>query len=96
MKLVIDGRTIRSESDLHDLLASKLDFGPYYGRNLNALRDRLSTDVERPVDLVWQYSAASRDMLGSELFEQIAALFVKVMKHDERFEPDERFTIRFE
>ncbi|EOG8017508.1 barstar family protein [Enterobacter ludwigii] len=28
---------------------ASLDFVPYYGRNLDALWDRLSTDVERPV-----------------------------------------------
>ncbi|MCK6885045.1 barstar family protein [Enterobacter roggenkampii] len=30
-------------------MSASLDFGPYYGRNLDALWDRLSTDVERPV-----------------------------------------------
>ena len=96
MKLVIDGRLIHNESDLHDLLAAGLDFGPYYGRNLDALWDRLSTDVERPLDLVWQYSARSREMLGNRTFERFAALLQEVMEQDERHEPGERFTVRFE
>ena len=45
MLLEIDGCEVRTEADLHILLARALDFGPYYGANLDALWDRLSRDV---------------------------------------------------
>ncbi|MEV7025641.1 barstar family protein [Kitasatospora sp. NPDC093558] len=82
MRVTVDGLTIRREADLHVLLARELDFGPYYGHNLNALWDRLSTDVERPVELVWQHSEASRAQLGAESFERIAALLERVVRQD--------------
>ncbi|MEY9872858.1 ribonuclease inhibitor [Streptacidiphilus sp. MAP12-33] len=96
MLVVIDGLLVRSEADLHEALARVLDFGPYYGRNLNALWDRLSTDVERPVELVWQHSAASKEAMGAEVFEKISSLLVRVMEQDESFGLEERLTLRFE
>ncbi|MEE1784134.1 barstar family protein [Streptomyces sp. SP17BM10] len=96
MRVTIDGPTIRSEADLHALLARELDFGPYYGHNLNALWDRLSTDVERPVELVWRNAEASRAQLGAELFGRVSALLERVVRQDEDFGLRERFTVRFE
>ncbi|GAA1235364.1 hypothetical protein GCM10009665_26910 [Kitasatospora nipponensis] len=95
MRVTIDGLTIHSEADLHRVLDRELDFG-YYGYNLNALWDRLSTDVERPVELVWQNSEASRTQLGVELFDRIAALLDRVVRQDENFGWQDRFTVRFE
>ncbi|MGQ4357915.1 barstar family protein [Streptomyces drozdowiczii] len=54
MRIAIDGTHIGSQADLHRFLAGPLDFGPYYGHNLSALWDRLSRDVERPVEIVWE------------------------------------------
>jgi ribonuclease inhibitor len=96
MRIVIDGARIHSESDLHDLLSMKLDFGPYYGRNLAALWDRLSTDVERPVELIWMNFKASKDLLGAETAEQIASVLTRVMEQDDSFGWDDKFTVRFE
>ena len=94
--VAIDGSLIRSESDLHDCLARELDFGPYYGRNLDALWDRLSTDVERPFEIVWEHSEASKSLMGVEVFERICSVLVRAMDQDESFGLEERFTVRFE
>jgi ribonuclease inhibitor len=96
VRITIDGSLIWSESDLHDFLVRKLDFGPYYGRNLDALWDRLSTDVERPVELVWESSEDSKDHLGIELFEKISSVLIRVMDQDESFGLDDKFTVCFE
>ncbi|MFI5590920.1 barstar family protein [Amycolatopsis sp. NPDC051758] len=95
MRVVIDGKAIRSEADLHDQLAGPLDFGPYYGRNLNALWDRLYRDVERPVELVWADAAVSEEHLGAELFATIAKLMTDVMAGDAEHPAENRFTVRF-
>lgn len=95
MRVVIDGKAIRTEADLHDQLAGPLDFGPYYGRNLNALWDRLYRDVERPVELVWADAAVSEENLGAELFATIAKLMTDVMADDTKYSPENRFTVRF-
>jgi ribonuclease inhibitor len=94
VKVVVDGRTIRSEADLHAALAGPLDFGPYYGWNLNALWDRLSTDVERPVELVWEHADASREGLGAELFDRISTVLLRAAAEDERYGWEQRFTVR--
>ncbi|GAA3509746.1 ribonuclease inhibitor [Streptosporangium album] len=96
MELIVDGREIQSESDLHRTLAESLDFGPFYGGNLAALRDRLTTDVPRPISLVWRFSAESRQAMGSELFEKIKDLLVFVEEQDRKIGFKNRFTVRFE
>ena len=72
--------------------ATTRDFGPYYGRNLSALRDRLSTDVERPVHLLWHDAELSRAQLGADLFDRIRRILDDVVAQDEGFGWDERFT----
>jgi ribonuclease inhibitor len=96
MRVVLNGNEVRSESDFHDALAVQLDFGPYYGRNLDALWDRLSADVERPVELVWKNSTLSRRSMGDETFNKLSEVLLKVMRMDESYGWDDRFTVAFE
>ncbi|MFI7413624.1 barstar family protein [Streptomyces sp. NPDC049627] len=95
MRLTIDGTQIRTHADLHNALAGPLDFGPYYGHNLHALWDRLSTDVERPVEIVWKDSAVSREQMGAEAFDAITSVLIKAAKADEANPEDKRLTVRF-
>lgn len=96
MQVTVPGDDVRTEADLHRILARRLDFGPYYGRNLAALRDRLEKDVPRPVELVWERSAVSREQLGAELFDRISAILRDVAAQDAEFGWADRFTVRFE
>ncbi|MFI6423871.1 barstar family protein [Promicromonospora sp. NPDC050880] len=88
----IEGRSVTTESDVHRVLAEQLDLGPWYGRNLAALHDRLSTDVDRPLRIIWLDSATSRSRLGADLFDDIVAVLRDVARQDldlgwvERFE----------
>ncbi|WP_395744742.1 barstar family protein [Prosthecobacter sp.] len=91
MEIHIEGKKISTEGELHTSLANLLDFGPYYGRNLAALRDRLLTDVERPITLIWDDSAISKRFMGSTLFGKITAIFNEAVKQDLDFKMDERF-----
>ena len=92
MRITIDGAHIGSQADLHQVLSGPLDFGPYYGRNLSALWDRLSTDIERPVHLVWHAADVSRQQLGATLFYRIRDVLDRVVEQDERFGWSDRFT----
>ncbi|MBU8859757.1 MULTISPECIES: barstar family protein [unclassified Micromonospora] len=92
MLLEIDGRKMRTEADLHQLLARALDFGPYYGANLDALWDRLSKDVPRPVAVVWTDRQASEKSLGAERFERICGLLRAVEAEDQEAGHEKRFT----
>lgn len=96
MRVEIDGGAIRSERDLHDFLSRALDFGPYYGASLGALWDRLSTDVERPVEIVWKGSELSKVALGESEFEKIRDLLLRVQSQDQSFGWTDRFSVTFE
>ena len=90
--VVLDGRGVRSETELHRELARLLDFGPFYGANFDALWDRLSTDVERPVHLLWEESGASRAAMGSLTFDRIEQVLRKAAEQDAAFNLTVRFT----
>jgi ribonuclease inhibitor len=91
MEFILDGTCIHTEIDLHRVLSEAFEFGPYYGRNLAALRDRLATDVERPVKIVWKNSEASRHQLGDDLFNKITEIFDFVADQDASFGWEDRF-----
>lgn len=88
--IIVDGLEIYTESDVHRVLANLLDFGPYYGRNLDALWDRLSTDVERPVRIVWLHSDLSKQRLG-EFFDRIIQILERTKQQDIQFCWDDKF-----
>lgn len=96
MDVVVEGDQIVDVDKLHRFLAEALDFGPYYGRNMSALWDRLTTDVERPVDLVWRHSEQSRLAIGDEVFGRVRSLLLEVEEMDLARPAGRRFTVRFE
>ncbi|WP_080937109.1 barstar family protein [Burkholderia plantarii] len=93
MVVEIDGRQIRSEADFHVAIAKALNLPSYYGRNLDALWDTLSADVERPVSLIWCESSVSQAEM-SESFGRIVEILRKVERQDVEWDLPE--TERFE
>ncbi len=67
------GTAIRSLDEFYSEIAQKLNFPEYFGRNLDALWDVLTTDIEGPVELVWEDSAASKKFMGRD-FNKVSAL----------------------
>ena len=92
VRVQLDGDQIRSEADFHRHLAALLDFGPYYGRNLDALWDRLITDVPRPVHLTWTASRVSRSAMGRTTFDRIERILRAVAAQDAAQCWTDRFT----
>jgi ribonuclease inhibitor len=76
-RCVISGRTVRSLDALYDELARQLPLPAHFGRNLDALWDVLSADIEGPVELVWQDAAASRTAMGED-FDRVLELLQEV------------------
>lgn len=91
----LDGAKITSEPDFHREISRLLDFGEYYGGNLDALWDRLSTDVERPLVLAWKHSSESRAAMG-ERFDKIIGVLMRVEHQDKEWGLEERFELRLE
>ena len=64
MIIELDGLSISSEQDFHKRIASAFSLAQYYENNLNSLWDLLSTDVERPIEIVWKNSKESEQSMG--------------------------------
>lgn len=86
----LDGACVISEKEFHSIISLSLNFGPYYGKNLDALWDRLSTDIERPVKIIWLNSDLSRVGLGN-YFDKVIEVFERVKLQDLNFNWEEKF-----
>ena len=83
-KRLLPGKAIRSLEEFYDEIARELHFPDYFGRNLDALWDVLTTDLEGPVELVWEDSAASRKSMGKD-FEKVLGLLKEAAKERKDF-----------
>ena len=83
-KVKLPGKSIRSLDEFYSEIGKKLRFPDYFGRNLDALWDVLTTDVQGPVELAWEDSEVSKKAMGKD-FEKVAALLRDVEKEREDF-----------
>ena len=88
----LDGEKLTSESDFHDAITASLALSQYYGRNLSALHDVLSTDVERPLQLVWNNADISRRAMGAD-FDRIVGVLRRIESEDARIGYLNRFQL---
>ena len=65
-KVKLAGKSIRSPEEFYGQIARKLRFPDYFGRNLDALWDVLTTDVKGPVELAWEDAEASKKFMGKD------------------------------
>ena len=72
VRVVIHGRTVGSLHDFYREVESQLSLPDYFGRNLDALWDVLSTDIEGPFELIWEDADISRKSMGRD-FERVMA-----------------------
>ncbi|WP_127958991.1 barstar family protein [Serratia microhaemolytica] len=89
-KVILNGEHIHTELEFHKAISESLGFGSNYGKNLNALWDRLSTDVERPVIIIWLNSEQSKEFLN-EYFDRIIEIFEQTKQQDIRFNWEDKF-----
>lgn len=93
MRVDIDGNNILNEADFHSAISSALSLPRYYGRNLDALFDVLSVDVERPLVLAWQNSSISQEKMR-EGFARIVDVLRRIEVQDSEWDLAERFELR--
>lgn len=68
---------IRTKDQFYEELARQLDFPPHFGRNLDALWDVLTADIEGPVEVVWEQADTSKAVMGND-FAKLAELLKEV------------------
>lgn len=92
MTVIINGSDIKNETDFHRALSKALSFPSYYGFNLHALWDVLSTDIERPVTIIWNDSEKSKTQMGEREFQWIVDVLKRTEQQDLSFGWEDRFT----
>tara|TARA_R110000868_G_scaffold110920_2_gene299934 strand:- start:1570 stop:1881 length:312 start_codon:yes stop_codon:yes gene_type:complete len=95
MDIELDGRAVVTEQDFHRLLATALGVQDFYGYNLDALWDLLSSGVERPLTLKWKNCSLSRCSMGNS-FNEILGVLERVRLQDESFGWSEKFLYALE
>ncbi len=80
----ISGASIRSLDDFYTEISRVLNLPGYFGRNLDALWDVLTTEIEGPFDLIWEDSATSRVSMGKD-FEKISGLLKELEEERDDF-----------
>jgi len=83
-RCTLHGKTIRSLDDLYDQLSKKLALPDHFGRNLDALWDVLSSDVQGPFEVVWEHAGASKKVMGKE-FDRVIKVFKDLQKERDDF-----------
>lgn len=65
----LSGKSISSLDDFYTKISQEMKFPAYFGCNLDALWDVLTTDIKGPVILLWEDSAVSKEAMEKTLKE---------------------------
>jgi len=83
-KYVLNGKSIQSLGDFYDEITKLLSLPGYFGRNLDALADVLTTDIEGPFEIVWESSSVSKKALKQD-YSKIASLLKRIANERDDF-----------
>lgn len=81
-KVILEGSKFKDKEALHENLKRELKLPDYYGENLDALWDCLTTDVKLPITIEWVDFQISRKLLG-DYAESTLEVFRDAEKHTE-------------
>lgn len=78
---------MRDEAGFHQNLAAALGdrLRASYGRNLDALKDVVSLEIEGPLDIHWSDHAAVREHLPPAFYAKVIEIFQKREADDTRY-----------
>ena len=94
MRVVIDGRFVLDEADLHRRLAGALGDGPFHRHDLAGLRERLVAGDPRPLQLTWTHAACLRLALSRAAYDAFVGVFEEVEARDDGKLWGQRFVFR--
>ena len=94
MKVIIDGRSVLDEADLHRRLAGALGYGPFYRHELAGLRERLCAGDPRPLELTVIHVSTLRMALGRAAFEDLIATLTEIEALDDGKPWAQRLVVR--
>ena len=83
-RCTLNGKTIGSLDDLYDRISILIDLPEHFGRNLDALWDVLSTDVEGPFEIIWKNAHDSKKSMGKD-FDRVLKLLRDLEKERDDF-----------
>jgi ribonuclease inhibitor len=66
-------------NDLFDQLSTGIPLPAHFGRNLDALWDILSSDIEGPFEIIWKHAANSKKLMAKD-FDRAVKLFKALEK----------------
>ena len=87
-RCTLNGNAMRSLNDFYDRISTLKDMPKLFGRNLDALWDVLSIDVEGPFEIIWKKAEASKKFMGKD-FDRV----VKLLRDLEKERPDFKLKI---
>jgi ribonuclease inhibitor len=83
-RCVLDGKSVRTADRFYEEISAQLSFPDHFGRNLDGLWDVLTTDIEGPIEVVWEATDSSRDAMKRD-FGPILDVLRKVARKRKDF-----------
>ena len=83
-RYTLNGGAVHSLDDLYDQLSILMDLPGHFGRNLDALRDLLSTDIEGPFEIIWKHADDSKKSMHKD-FNRTVKLFQELEEERDDF-----------
>ena len=72
-RCTLNGKAMHSLDDFYNRISTIKDMPEHFGRNLDALWDVLSTNVEGPFEIIWKKADVSKKLMGKD-FDRVVKL----------------------
>jgi ribonuclease inhibitor len=81
----LNGEDFKTKADFHKILKERLNLPNYYGSNLDALWDCITTDVKLPLKIIWKDFNKSKENLGDYAYYAVTLFREAAVYHKEDF-----------
>lgn len=82
--VLIDGKEIKTKDQLHAIIAKNLNFPTYYGKNLDALNEILSSDFTGDSIVKIKHVNLLKAKIGSEYIEAMIQVIMDAAEDNPR------------